>query len=134
MSDENELQSEFRPPDIQMVDFMMGLANEVDGLFGIEGLTTTQKDTLEVASRSIKVLLAMAISGHQLFMAEGKRLDDIADVARTLYDMLFLIEPSALEKVNNLRLLTEYSRWEDSVEGEQAREARDSINNLFWTD
>lgn len=134
MSDENELQSEFRPPDIQMVDFMMGLANEVDAIFGIEGLTTTQKDTLEAASRSIKILLAMAISGHQLFMAEGKRLDDIADVARTLYDMLFLIEPSALENVRNLHLLTEYSRWEDSVEGEQARESRDSIRNLFWTD
>jgi len=134
MSDDDELQSEFRPPDIHMVDFMMGLAGEVDGMSEIEGLNLTQKNTLEVASRSIKILLAMAIGGHQLFIAEGKRLDGIADVARTLHDMLFLIEPSALENVSNLHLLTEYSQWEDSVDGEQAKEQRNTFRNLFWTE
>lgn len=134
MSDDDGLKSEFRPPDPEMIDYMMGLSGALESMCDIENLSVEHQGILEVSARSIKILLAMAISGHQLYMAEGHRLDGMADVARTLYDMLFLIEPQALEKVSNLHLLQEYSRWEDSVEGADPAEARNLFRNLFWSE
>ena len=115
MPDSNQSMSEFRPPDSKMIDYMLELSGDIEKLSNLDELNHSQKATLEVASRSIKLLLAMAISGHTLFIAEGRRLDAMADLARTLHDILLLTEPSALDSVANLDVLRDYSQWEDDL-------------------
>ena len=131
MSDDNELRSEFRPPDEQMVDYMIGLSEELSKMATTIDMPNSSREVLEVASRSIKLLLAMAISGHTLFIGEGRRTDEIADVARSLYDILFLIEPSALDSVANLDVLRRYSEWESSPFETGIDKRRDDIGDIF---
>lgn len=134
MSKDDELKSEFRPPDDEMIEFMLTVSDDLGELSSDSRLTEAERALLEVSSRSIKVLLAMSISGHALFIAEGRRLDAIANVARSLHDILFLIEPSALESVENINALKEYSEWEDSAGTDEIELQRKNFRNLFWTD
>jgi hypothetical protein len=82
--------SEFRPPDDSMIEYMLNLSASLTLISNRDELAENDSQILKRAAHSMRVLLAMAVSGHMLFAIEGKHADALANLCSTLYDNLLL--------------------------------------------
>lgn len=87
--------NEFRAPDEDMVDFMLGMSNDLRAISSDETLTHSQAEAIKQASHSMRVLLAMSIAGHHLFMAESRHADALANLVENLYDRIVMSESNS---------------------------------------
>ena len=108
-----EMQSEFRPPDDELVDFILSLSSSLKGMASSVDLTENEKTTLNLAERNLKLLLAMTMSGYALYIAESQHSDDLALLVSELRKSLQSVSPLD-ELAIDISALTRYSQWRDS--------------------
>lgn len=82
--------NEFRPPDDSMIEFILSTSMALNVIAQNEDLADSSREVIERASHSIKVMLAMAVGGHALFVNESSHADALASLAGQLYDRLLL--------------------------------------------
>jgi hypothetical protein len=73
-----------------MIEYMLNLSASLTLIANRPHLAEPDSQILKQASRSMRVLLAMAVSGHMLFTVEGKHADALANLSSNLYDNLLL--------------------------------------------
>lgn len=115
MTDEPFL-NEFRPPDDDMIEYMLNMSSYLFMFSKKEELTETERLTLAQASHSMKVLLAMAIGGHILYEQESKFADELHQVGSSLYDKAMLLDPGTIAEFDIGPLIRFRNYREDGVD------------------
>jgi hypothetical protein len=111
--------NEFRPPDSEMIDYMLNLSASLSLVSNREEVTRNDSEVLKRCAHSMRVLLAMAVGGHVLFTGEAKHADALADLATALYDTLVLSGIADVESFD-ISALEEFRRYR--VEGPDVSE------------
>ena len=64
---ENLFNTEFRPPDEDMVEFILATSTLLSKISKYENMSEEDAQVISAASSSLLVLMAMAVSGFSLF-------------------------------------------------------------------
>jgi hypothetical protein len=113
MSDDYFLE-EFRPPDADMVDYILTTSRMVNNLAESQD-TEDNRLLLESTSRSLKVLLAMAVAGYNLYKTEMTHGNILLEVSEGLYDRLVLTDNGQVRESDSLAI-NEYREWRTKME------------------
>lgn len=114
--DETPFLNEFRPPDEDMIQYMLDMSSYLVMLAKKPDMTETERLTVSRAAHSMKVLLAMAVGGHILFEQESKFADELHKTATLLYDKLMLTDPALADSVDIGPLIRFRNYREDGVD------------------
>jgi hypothetical protein len=111
MSDtpENLFNTEFRPPDEEMVDYILATSTLLSKISKYENISEEDAQVISTASRSLMVLLAMTMSGFALYSAETDHAQSLAGLSQALYDRLALTDPSQIGDIDISPIL----KWQE---------------------
>jgi hypothetical protein len=111
MSDtpENLFNTEFRPPDEEMVDYILATSTLLSKIGKYENMSEEDAQVISTASRSLMVLLAMTMSGFALYSAETDHAQSLAGLSQALYDRLALTDPSQIGDIDISPIL----KWQE---------------------
>lgn len=102
-------EEEFRPPDSEMVDYVLSSSCILDEMSARASMTRDDSQALASASRSLKVMLAMAMSGFALYSTELEHANALSVLSESLYDRLMLTDPSQITDIDILPL----TKWRE---------------------
>ena len=106
---ENLFNTEFRPPDEDMVEFILATSTLLSKISKYENMSEEDAQVISAASRSLLVLMAMAVSGFSLFSTETDHAQSLADLSQALYDRLVFTDPSLMSEIN----ISPITEWQD---------------------
>lgn len=111
MSDtpENLFNTEFRPPDQEMIDYILVTSTLLSKISKYDNISEEDAQVMSTASRSLLVLMAMAVSGFSLFSAETEHAQSLADLSQSLYDRLVFTDPSLISEID----ISAVTAWQD---------------------
>lgn len=102
---------EFRPPDMEMVDTILGLSLELYNIKQNVVMDGYQQDILAMSSRNLKLLLAMTMSGWTLYNEEGKYAERLKELCSTMYNHIVLNDPSSINVFTDIEVIQEYTNF-----------------------
>jgi hypothetical protein len=106
---ENLFNTEFRPPDEDMVEFILATSTLLSKISKYENMSEEDAQVISAASRSLLVLMAMAVSGFSLFSTETDHAQSLADLSQALYDRLVFTDPSLMSEID----ISPITEWQD---------------------
>jgi hypothetical protein len=106
---ENLFNTEFRPPDEDMVEFILATSTLLSKISKYENMSEEDARVISAASRSLLVLMAMAVSGFSLFSTETDHAQSLADLSQALYDRLVFTDPSLMSEID----ISPITEWQD---------------------
>lgn len=108
---------EFRPPDDEMIQYILGCAEDLEQISSDIGLTTSNQQLVKQSAHTMRVLLAMAISGHFLFSKEADHAEALSALAQRLFDELVMVSPSTAFSFD-ISDLHKFFEYRDAVKNE----------------
>ena len=106
---ENLFNTEFRPPDEDMVEYILATSTLLSKISKYENMSEEDAQVISTASRSLLVLMAMAVSGFSLFSTETDHTQSLADLSQALYDRLVFTDPSLMSEID----ISPITEWQD---------------------
>ena len=106
---ENLFNTEFRPPDEDMVEFILATSTLLSKISKYENMSEEDAQVISAASRSLLVLMAMAVSGFSLLSTETDHAQSLADLSQALYDRLVFTDPSLMSEID----ISPITEWQD---------------------
>lgn len=106
---ENLFNTEFRPPDEDMVEYILATSTLLSKISKYENMSEEDAQVISTASRSLLVLMAMAVSGFSLFSTETDHAQSLADLSQALYDRLVFTDPSLMSEID----ISPITEWQD---------------------
>ena len=106
---ENLFNTEFRPPDEDMVEYILATSTLLSKISKYENMSEEDAQVISTASRSLLVLMAMAVSGFSLFSTETDHTQSLADLSQALYDRLVFTNPSLMSEID----ISPITEWQD---------------------
>ena len=97
---DNLFNTEFRPPDEEMIDYILATSTLLNKIGKYENVSEEDAQVISTASRSLMVLLAMAMSGFALYSAETDHAESLAGLSQALYDRLALNDPRQIGDID----------------------------------
>lgn len=105
---------EFRPPDDEMIDFVLTISSAMTKMSEDADDQPFVQQTLLSASRSLKILLAMAVAGHHLYRKESEESDRLAQLAESLYDRLLMTDHNQARE-EDAQVLVNFRQWRNEL-------------------
>lgn len=113
----NDFKSEFRPPDDELIGFILTLASSIKEMSISNHLSEEDKTNLSLAERNLKLLLAMTMSGYALYIGESQHADDLALLVHDLRTSLKNVSPLD-ELATDFSALSRYTEWRTELTDE----------------
>lgn len=99
---------DFKPPDEDMVERVLTNSKMISLMS--EDADGETRAILESASRSLKILLAMAVSGSYLHRKESYFNKELSSLAESLYDRLLMADSTQITD-EDTRVLANFRAW-----------------------